>query len=198
MFDLTYSSEPFFFRRANRSSSLCPQPIGQASYGICIWRKLIRPKNGCTKTDHDRALLVLPETTWQWLVRSNGTARGEEDGTNAACCSAPRSLTSSKARPESLSTSGVIFTRFGRCFFLSINCSAKRSGYWRSGVHPIALGRLGSDFRRTRSAFRHRCEPSTSLRLSSILTEPSVLLQRGHVEASVPLSLCLRRNLRGC
>jgi hypothetical protein len=70
MFDLTYSFEPVFFRRTNRSSSLCPQLISQESYGICIWRKLIRAKNGWAKTPHHGALLVLPETTWKWLVRS--------------------------------------------------------------------------------------------------------------------------------
>jgi hypothetical protein len=70
MFDLTYSSEPVFFRGANRSSSLFPQFVSQESYGICIWRKLIRAKNGCTKSPHHRALLVLPETTWKSLVRS--------------------------------------------------------------------------------------------------------------------------------
>ena len=63
MFDLTYSSEPVFFRRASRSSPLFPQLISQESYGICIWRKLIRAKNGCTETPQHRALLVLPEMT---------------------------------------------------------------------------------------------------------------------------------------
>ena len=58
MFDLTYSCEPVFFGRVNRSPSLCPQPISQDSYGICIWRKLVR--DGTAIRRH-RAPLVLAD-----------------------------------------------------------------------------------------------------------------------------------------
>jgi hypothetical protein len=56
----------------------------------------------------------------------------------------------------------------------------------------------GSDFGRARLASGHTCEPSSSSRASSILTGSSVLLQTGQVESYVPLSFCLRRNLRRC
>ena len=59
MFDLTYSCEPVFFGRANRSPSLCPQPISQDSYGICVRRKLVR--DGCTEIRRHNAPLVLAD-----------------------------------------------------------------------------------------------------------------------------------------
>jgi hypothetical protein len=63
-----------------------------------------------------------------------------------------------------------------------------------------AVGRKGAeaDFKRRISASKHRCEYSSSLRVSSILTMPIVLLQIGHTDSYVPLSLCVRMNLRGC
>jgi hypothetical protein len=89
MFDLTYSSESVFFRGANRSSSLYPQPISQESYGIYIWRKLIRAENGCIKTCRHGAPFVLPEMALKVArPEQTGTARGEEDSTTAACSAA--------------------------------------------------------------------------------------------------------------
>ena len=55
-----------------------------------------------------------------------------------------------------------------------------------------------ADFSRRIFASKHRCESSRSLRVSSILTMPIVVLQTGHTDSYVPLSLCVRMNLRGC
>jgi hypothetical protein len=87
---------------------------------------------------------------------------------------------------------------FCRCFFQSADAPANASEARAGSLSHFGRKGSNSDVRRTRSASRHRCEPSSSSRASSILTEPSVLLQTGHVESCVPLSLCLRMNLRGC
>jgi hypothetical protein len=104
------------------------------------------------------------------------------------------------ARSESISKSEVVFTSRN-----SAGVSSKAQ-VLRPTLRRLAPGspshcarkEVGSDVRRTRSASRHKCELSSSSRVSSILTEPSVRLQTGHVDSYVPLSFCLRRNLRGC
>jgi hypothetical protein len=82
MFDLTYTSEPVFLGRANRSPSLCPQPISQDSYGICTRRKPVR--DGCTEIRHHKAPLVLADYLEVARPEQTGTARGEEEGPTAA------------------------------------------------------------------------------------------------------------------
>jgi hypothetical protein len=82
MFDLTYSCEPVFFGRVNRSPSLCPQPISQDSYGICTWRKLVC--DGCTELRSHKASLVLADHLEVARPEQAGTARGEEEGPAAA------------------------------------------------------------------------------------------------------------------
>jgi hypothetical protein len=86
MSDLTYSSEPVAFRGANRSPFLCPQPRSHDSYDIFTWRTLVRVSHGCTEIRRHRAPFVLPEMALK-VARPEqmGTARGEEDGTTAAC-----------------------------------------------------------------------------------------------------------------
>jgi hypothetical protein len=89
MFDLTYSSEPVVFRGANRSPSLCPQPISHHSYDIFTWRTLVRVSHGRTEIRRHRAPFVLPEMALKVArPEQTGTARGEEDGTTAACSAA--------------------------------------------------------------------------------------------------------------
>ena len=123
MFDLTYSSEPVFFRRASRSSPLFPQLISQESYGICIWRKLIRAKNGCTETPQHRALLC--------YLRQLGS------GSSAAAVR----LKARKMAGRCLSqhTSVPNFRSSNRAGF---RCSVQRFGCWRLEVHPTALEKV--------------------------------------------------------
>lgn len=76
MFDLTYSSEPVVFRGANRSPSLCPQPISHDSYDIFSWRTLVRVSHGCTEIRRHRAPFVLPEMALK-VARPEQTVRLE-------------------------------------------------------------------------------------------------------------------------
>jgi hypothetical protein len=89
MFHLAYGCEPVFFRGANRSPSLCPQPISHDSYAIFAWRKLVGVSHGCTEIRRHRAPFVLSEMALKVArPKQTGTASGEEDGTTAACFAA--------------------------------------------------------------------------------------------------------------
>jgi hypothetical protein len=63
-----------------------PQPISHDSYDIFTWRTLVRVSHGCTEIRRHRAPFVLPGMALK-VARPEqmGTARGEEDGTTAAC-----------------------------------------------------------------------------------------------------------------
>ena len=130
-----------------------------------------------------------------------GTARGEEESSLLLCLQ--RTLATNfvyRLDSEPISGSGIVFKSRDSAG-VSSNAQALRPTLRMlapgSPSHFARKG-SGSDVRRTRSASRHRCERSSSSRVSSILTKPSVVLQTAHVESCVPLSLCLRMKLREC
>jgi hypothetical protein len=130
-----------------------------------------------------------------------GAARGEEEGPAAAGTAAHLDhylRLETRTRADLSVWSRLHVEGFCRRFFQSTGAPANASMLAPGSPSHIARKGSGSDVRRTRSASRHKCEPSSSSSASSILTEPSVPSQTGHVESWVPLSLCLRMNLRGC
>jgi hypothetical protein len=145
MFDLTYSCEPVFFGRVNRSPSLCPQPISQDSYGICTWRKPVR--DGCTEIRRHRASLALADYLEVARPEQAGAARGEEEGPTAAGSAAHlittlsfRSLRQNRRwHLESCSCRWILplflpqHRSSGQCFACS-----------RLEVRPTLLGRVGA------------------------------------------------------
>ncbi len=127
-----------------------------------------------------------------------GWKRGRRDNRHMPCSTLDRQIVLQKLETEPPPASGIVFMSGDsasvpsptRVFRPMLRILAPRS--------PAHFARKswGSDVRRTRPS-PHRWESSSSSRVSSILTEPSTRLQRGHVESCVPLSLCLRMKLRG-